>query len=174
MAEVSHSLAGRFTNPQRSSAMSTTTTTVQQSAAADTRGTGMSRRQARAVSVAAAVICASAIYLVAAAAGVDFKLTSPGGSSSGHLTLAIIAEFTLFCSGLGWATLAILERRIRRAHAVWGTLAAAVLLLSYVPIGIEQASTATRIMLVLIHTSVAAALFPMLRQRPGSAQRTRI
>jgi hypothetical protein len=169
MTEVTHSLASPFGITQRSSALSTII--VQQSATSEQRGTGMSRRVSRVISVTAAVIATGAIYLVAAAAGVDFKLTDPGNSSSAfHLTLLIVVEFTLFFSVLGWATLAILERRIRRAQAVCGALAGAVLLLSYVPIGIEHGSTATKIMLVLIHTSVAVALFPMLRHRPSPAR----
>jgi hypothetical protein len=143
------------------------TITVQLSAKPEERGTGTSPGLGRAISVAAAVISTSAIYLIAAAAGVDFRLTDPGAASSAfHLTWAIIVEFTVFFSVLGWVTLAILERRIRQAHAVWGSLVGAVLLLSYAPIGIEHASTATKIMLVLIHTSVAVAMFPMLRYRP--------
>jgi hypothetical protein len=42
-------------------------------------------------------------------------------------------------------------------------LAGAVLLLSYVPIGIEHATPATKITLALMHTTVAATLAPMLR-----------
>jgi Family of unknown function (DUF6069) len=146
------------------------TITVQQAATSEQRSTGISRRTGRAILVAATVVSTGAIHLIASAAGVDFRLTDPGGSSSVHLTLAIIVEFTVFCSLLGWATLAILERRTPRAHAVWATLAGVVLLLSYVPIGIEHGSTATKIMLVLIHTTVAVALFPMLRYRPGSTR----
>jgi hypothetical protein len=96
-----------------------TTITVPKSATSEERATGISPRLRRAILVAAAVFLTSAIYLIAAAAGVDFRLTDPGALSSAfHLTWTIIVEFTLFSSVLGWATLAILEHRVRRAHAV--------------------------------------------------------
>lgn len=52
-------------------------------------------------------------------------------------------------------------------------LAGTVLLLSYVPIGVEHATPATKITLTLIHTTVAAALFPMLwRTKPREPMRS--
>jgi hypothetical protein len=62
-----------------------TTTTVQQSATTnDIRRPETTRRLGRAISVVAAVIATGAIYLIAAAAGVDFRLTEPGASSTFH------------------------------------------------------------------------------------------
>jgi heme A synthase len=49
-------------------------------------------------------------------------------------------------------------RRVRATAVV-----AAVLVLSFVPIGIEQATPATKAMLTVIHIAVAVALVPMLR-----------
>ena len=42
---------------------------------------------------------------------------------------------------------------------------------SYAPIGIEHATASTKVMLVIIHTTVAAALLPMARPAPGTAPR---
>ena len=44
---------------------------------------------------------------------------------------------------------------------MWRALAVAVLLLSYAPIGIEHAAASTKVMLVIIHTTVAVVLLPM-------------
>jgi uncharacterized protein DUF6069 len=125
------------------------------------------RRRSRAHSVATATFSTSAIYLAASAAGVSFNLTDPGKSQPMHLTLPVIAGFTLFFALAGWAALAALERHNRRAQTIWSVLAGAVLLLSFAPIGIEHASPATKTVLALIHCTVAAALFPMLRYSPA-------
>jgi hypothetical protein len=120
------------------------------------------RRRSAARSVAVAAASTSTIYLAASAAGVGFTLTDPGKSQAVHLTLPAITGVTLFFALLGWAALAVLEHCSPRARAIWIALAGAVLLLSFVPIGIENATTATKTMLALIHTTVAVALLPML------------
>jgi Family of unknown function (DUF6069) len=120
-------------------------------------------RRARVVAVAAAVVATSLIYLVAKAAGTDFALTDPGKTRPHPLSLPEIAVFALVFSLLGWGSLALLERFTRHAKALWIALAGAVLLLSFVPIGIEHATTDTKIMLGVIHLTVAAALATMLR-----------
>ena len=104
------------------------------------------------------------IYLVASGAGVPFELTDPGKTQPVHLTLVTIAGVAAFFALAGWAALALLERYSRRASRIWSMLAGAVLLLSYVPIGIEHATPATKITLALIHTTVAATLVLMLRR----------
>jgi uncharacterized membrane protein len=124
------------------------------------------RRRSRTRSVGVAVVSTSAVYLVAAAGGVDFKLTDPGKSKVVHLILPQIIGFTLFFALLGWGALAVLEHYSNRARTGWSVLAAAVLLLSFVPIGVEHATTATKIVLTVIHCCVAVALFPMLRHSP--------
>ena len=125
------------------------------------------RRRGRARLVATAMFSTSAIYLAASAAGVSFNLTDPGKSQAMHLTLPVIAGFTLFFALAGWAALTTLEHHSRRAPAIWSVLAGTVLLLSFAPIGIEHASPATRAVLALIHCTVAAALVPMLRYSPA-------
>jgi hypothetical protein len=129
-------------------------------------------RRRRAAAVGTAVLASSLLYLVARALGTDFALTDPGATEAHALILPEIAVFALLFSLLGWGALALLERFTRHARVIWGVLAGAVLLLSFVPIGIEQATADTRIMLTLIHIAVAVALFPMLRHsarpaRPG-------
>jgi heme A synthase len=122
------------------------------------------RRNSRASAAAAAAGAASVIYLVASGAGVPFELTDPGKTQPMHLTLVTIAGVAGFFALAGWAALALLERYSRRAGRIWSMLAGTVLLLSYVPIGVEHATPATKIMLALMHTTVAATLFLMVRR----------
>jgi Family of unknown function (DUF6069) len=122
----------------------------------------LGRPRARTGLAAAAAGAASVIYLVASGAGVPFELTDPGKTQPMHLTVVTIAVVAGFFALAGWAALALLERHSGRAGRIWGILAGAVLLLSYLPIGIEHATPATKITLVVIHTTVAAMLFLML------------
>ncbi|MCW2884514.1 MAG: hypothetical protein QOE54_6601 [Streptosporangiaceae bacterium] len=138
----------------------TTTTTVQQTAPPATSST----RRVRGFTVATAVLSTSLLYLAAKALGTDFALTDPGKAEPHALILPEIAVFALVFSLLGLGTLALLERFTRRPKVIWTVLATAVLLLSFVPIGIEHATTDTKIMLSVIHLAVAAALTPVLRR----------
>lgn len=122
-------------------------------------------RRARALAVGAAVLANSLLWLAGRALGIDFEIADPGKASTPHaFILPEIAGFTLLFALLGWGALALLERYSRRPAAIWSGLAVTVLLLSFVPIGIEQAGAGTRTMLTLIHIAVAVPLFTMLRQ----------
>ncbi|MEU8344182.1 hypothetical protein SAMN05443665_1001548 [Actinomadura meyerae] len=140
------------------------TTTMQSTASATA---GRSVRRVRATAVGAAVAANVALYLAASAAGTDFLLTDPGKDQSHHLIVPEIAAFTLLFALLGWGTMALLERFTRHARTVWSVLAAAVLALSFVPLGLEQASPATRAALAVIHIVVAVALLPLVRRPAG-------
>jgi len=67
---------------------------------------------------------------------------------------------TVVNSLLGWAALAVLERRLRQARTVFTALALAVLAASMIAIAIEGASHGTNLMLVLLHITVGATLVP--------------
>lgn len=129
-------------------------------------------RRVRVLAAGTAVVSSSVLYLVAKAAGVDFNLTDPGKTQPHPLSLPEIAVFALLFSLLGWGSLALTERFTRHARTIWAALATTVLILSFVPIGIEHATTGTKIMLGVIHVSVAAALVPMLRRRRSDAGST--
>ena len=126
---------------------------------------GTTPRRVRGVAVAAAVLTTGTLYVAGRALGTDFKLTDPGKAEAHQLILPEIAVFTLVFALLGWGTLALLERFTRRATTTWTALAGAVLLLSLVPIVLEQATTDTKVLLAMIHTAVAAVLVPALRRR---------
>lgn len=148
----------------------TTGTTATPTTAARTTGATASarpvrsRRLQRLALVVGAGVTNAVIFLVARAAGTDFTITDPGPAGKAHTFAAPeIAVITVICALAGWLTLAALERWTRRPRAIWSGLALAVVLLSLVPIGIEQATTSTRIMLGVIHAMAAVALLPMLR-----------
>lgn len=146
----------------------TTALTTGTAAAADARveSTG-GRRRVRAAAVGGAALATSALFLVGRTAGTDFTITDPGAAAVPHtFVLPEIAMITVLFGLLGWATLALLERYTSRARRIWTWLAGAVVALSLVPIGIERATTDTRIMLALIHIAVGAALVPMVRTSP--------
>jgi hypothetical protein len=129
------------------------------------------RRRQRAQAVGVAVAASSLLYLGARAAGTDFVLTAPGTTESHALILPEIVVFALVFAGLGWGTLALLERVTRHAKTVWSVLAGTVLAASFIPVFVERATVDTRIMLCLIHVAVAVALLPMLRHRTPARAR---
>jgi hypothetical protein len=137
----------------------TATTTIQYTSRAAAPGP----RRLRAIAVGAAVVTTGTLYVAARALGTDFALTDPGKSQTHQLILPEIVVFTLVFSLLGWAAITLLERYVRRARGIWTALAGAVLLLSFVPIALEQATADTKLMLVLIHAAVAAVLVPAFR-----------
>ena len=121
-------------------------------------------RRTRGLAVVASAVATGTIYVTARALGTDFKLTDPGKTETHQLILPEIVVFTLVFALLGWGALALLERYTRHARTIWTALAGAVLLLSLVPIAIEQATGDTKILLVVIHAAVAAVLLPVFRQ----------
>jgi hypothetical protein len=142
-------------------AQTTTTTTAPANATGKAR-----RRRLRATVAVLAAVATSAIWLIASALGVDFRLTDAAGSVV--LGLPTIIVFTLWFALLGWLSLALLERVTRRrptaARTAWTVLAAAVTVLSLVPIYLENATTGTKASLTVIHLAVAAVLIPALRR----------
>jgi len=121
-------------------------------------------RRTRGLAVVASAVATGTIYVAARALGTDFTLTDPGKTEAHQLILPEIVVFTLVFALLGWGVLALLERYARRARTIWTALAGAVLLLSFVPIALEQATGDTKILLAVIHVAVAAVLVPVFRQ----------
>jgi hypothetical protein len=117
-------------------------------------------RRRRAAVVGGTVLATGAVWLVADALGADFVLTDSTGTAT--ISLPVVAVFTLIFGLLGWAALAALERWTRYATRSWRYLAAAVALLSLVPVFAEHATGGTKAALTLIHLTVAAVLIPAL------------
>jgi hypothetical protein len=122
-------------------------------------------RRARATAVAVSALATGAIYVAGRALGTDFLLTDPGKTQTHQLILPEIVVLTLVFGLLGWSALALLERFARRrARTLWTALAGVVLLLSLVPIALEQATGDTKTLLTVIHAAVAAVLVPAFRR----------
>lgn len=135
------------------------------SAPAPSSGT---RRRRRAVAAVAAAGAAGLLWLIARALDVDLEVAQGPGKESQVVGLPMVAGSALVVALLGWGVLALLEHWTGRARTWWTVLAAAVLLLSFVPIVTVSATTGTKIILSLMHLAVAAVLVPSLRRgTPG-------
>ncbi|MGI8335681.1 DUF6069 family protein [Actinomadura scrupuli] len=124
---------------------------------------GGTRRRRRAIAAGGAVAAAGLLWLVARALDVDLRVAQGDGQESQVVGLPMVAGCTLVVALLGWGVLALLEHRTRRARTWWTGLAAAVLLLSFVPVVTVSATTGTKVALSLMHLAVAAVLIPSLR-----------
>jgi hypothetical protein len=102
--------------------------------------------------------CVGIWAIVVPVAGHDLVVKNPGHADI-VIGLAAVIFVAVLASLAGWLLLALLERFTRRARPVWTGVAIVVLLLSFLPIVGADTTTATRVTLVLMHLSVAAALF---------------
>lgn len=148
-------------------ATATAATTVGSAGRTALRRPASARRRARATAAGGAAVANAVIWTVASGFGVDFQLADSTGRAV--VTLPVTIAFTLLFALLGWGTLALMERFVRRARTAWTALATAVLLLSFVPIFLEQATTGTKISLCLIHATVAAVIVPVMRRGARAA-----
>ena len=115
--------------------------------------------------VVTAAVTNGVLWTAGRLGGVDFALRDPGATEVHPLSLPEIAVFSVLFTLLGWGSLALLRRITRHGTAIWIGLAATVLLLSFVPIALENSTASTKAMLTVIHLVVAAALVPVLRRR---------
>ncbi len=122
--------------------------------------------RARAFGVAGAALAALAVWTVAVPLlGVDL-LVRPGGGSAQTVGVGTVVTASLVASLLGWALLALLERRVTRARTVWTGVAAVVLLLSLAGPLTGGTTSSAAAALTLMHVAVAAVLIPTLRHSP--------
>jgi hypothetical protein len=126
------------------------------------------RRILRAGAVVGAAVAAVAVWVAAVPiGGVDLQVEMGGETEA--VTLRAVVSVAL-CSGLlGWALLALLEWRVRRAAAIWAAVALVVTLLSLGGPLTLATSAAAGAVLVGLHLVVAAVLIPALR-RTSSAR----
>lgn len=117
----------------------------------------------RAIAVVAATLAPLAVWLVATQLFGTDLLVRPVGGNPQHVGAATVVAVALSGSLLGWALLALLERRTARARTLWTGVALAVLLLSLTGPLTAGAAAATKAVLVLMHLAVAAVLVPALR-----------
>jgi multidrug transporter EmrE-like cation transporter len=123
----------------------------------------VSARGSRLVITALAALAPVLVWMIA-----DPLLGHPLRIVDGERTLDLgpvpVAVAALLASLAGWGLLAALERfGVRRARAVWTGVAAAVLMVSLLPLTGDGMDGGTRVSLALMHLVVAATLIPSLR-----------
>ncbi len=125
------------------------------------------RRAVRAGAVLGAAGAAAVVWVAAVPVlGVDLAV-APGGRQQ-PVGLGAVLVTALVAGLLGWALLAALETRTRRAAAVWTGVAVAVAVLSLggpLSAGVGAGATAV---LVALHAAVAGVLIPALRRTSPS------
>jgi hypothetical protein len=117
----------------------------------------------RALGVVGAVLAAAAVWTVAVPLLGGHLLIRFGSGAAQNVGLDYVIGATVVTSLLGWAALALLERRTGRARQVWTALAVAVVLVSLTLPLIAGTTVATRVALAFMHVAVAAVLIPTLR-----------
>ncbi|TDB74136.1 DUF6069 family protein [Micromonospora sp. KC723] len=119
----------------------------------------------RALGVAAAVLAPALVWVIGAIAGVDYTVVNPGQPAF-VVGLAPVVIFSLGSALVGWLGLVVLERLVRRhAAVIWTALAAALTLLSLIPVVATEASVGAKVALGVAHLAVAAPLVALLPAR---------
>ena len=122
------------------------------------------RGRVRALAVAAASLGALVVWVVAVpVSGVDL-LVRPRGGAATAVGAGAVVGVSLLAGLLGWALLAMLERRIARARTVWTWSALVVLLLSLAGPLTAGTTPLAKAVLALMHLTIAAVLIPALRR----------
>lgn len=117
----------------------------------------------RALAIAVAAVAAFAVWVVAVPLlGGDLRFRFGHGAVQTVEPAAVVAG-TIVASLLGWAVLAVLEKRSRRAARIWTGIAVAALLVSLIFPIVAGIATSTKITLILMHLAVAAVVIPALR-----------
>ncbi|MEJ3652221.1 DUF6069 family protein [Actinomycetes bacterium KLBMP 9759] len=120
------------------------------------------RLRNRVFGVVGATVAAVVVWGVALLVGVDLQVSMAGTPMQIGVVAVILNA--LVPSLLGWAVLAVLERRTRRARTIWTVVALVVTLLSLAGPLTGAADPGSLITLVLLHLVVAAVLVPALRR----------
>jgi hypothetical protein len=133
-----------MTNDIRYAATTTTTTTA--------------RRTGRAITVVAAAAGALLLWTVDGPwAGLDLAVRQ--GDTTRHIGPAAVVLTALVAGLAAWGLLVLLERTVRRPVRTYRIIASIVLLLSSAgPLG-SGVGTGSRLVLLAMHVTVAAALF---------------
>lgn len=120
------------------------------------------------LAVVGAVLAAVLLWLAAVSINLDLEVDMRSGQPPMVIGLPLVIVISLVFSLLGWGSLVLFERLTNRAGSIWTTVAAAVLLLSLLPIVSAEASVGTKAVLTAMHVAVAAVLMAVLPRRAPS------
>jgi hypothetical protein len=121
------------------------------------------RHALRGAAVVCATLAAVLVWVVAVPiGGVDLQVEMGGETEA--VDLRAVAVVALGSGLLGWALLALLEWRIRRAATIWTAVALVVTLLSLAGPLTSATNAAAGAVLVGLHLVVAAVLILALRR----------
>ena len=122
----------------------------------------VSNRQVRRTGAVAGVVASAATVVVAATAdalGVPIEI---GGES---IPLAGFAQLTLFFSAVGIVMAGVMARRAAHARHTFVKTTLALTALSFVPDVLADATSATKLTLILTHVVAASIVIPALASR---------
>lgn len=122
--------------------------------------TAAPRTERRALVIAGAAVAALLTWLVAdPILSVDLTVVrAPGSATTATVSAGSIVGSAIIAGLLGWAVLAVLERRSGRGAAIWRWFAAAVAVVSLAgPLTLAQTTGGT-VVLTLLHVVVASVL----------------
>ena len=117
----------------------------------------------RGAAVLGATAAATAIWAVAATAGVDFTVRF-GGQPVQKVTVVNVVVAALVGSLAGWGLLALLERFTARARALWTIVAMLFAVLSLGGPLSTISSPGTKVSLAAMHLVVSAVMIVVLRR----------
>jgi Family of unknown function (DUF6069) len=121
-----------------------------------------SRVRTAAPALLGAPVAATAIWAVATAAGAELTVRFGAGQPPMDITVVNVVVTALLASLAGWGLLAVLNRMVARARAVWIAVAATMALLSLGGPLSATASGGTKVVLVAMHLAVATVLIAAL------------
>jgi Family of unknown function (DUF6069) len=138
-------------------------TEIAQPTPTPTRPPTARRRLLRLAAVGATVLVTLAVWTIGRLAGADYVLSDPTGSVTIDAVTTAVVTFVI--AVLGWGALALLERLTRYAAAIWTWMAAAVVVVSMIPIFFVDATPGTQVALYFVHLAVAVLVPALLRAR---------
>ena len=143
-------------------------TAINDSTATLARAVGAPRAARRALVVATAVGAALGVWVLAVPLlGGEVQVRSGSGEQAIGPGAVVVAS--LVAGGMGWALLALLEKKTDRARSLWTAVAAAVLALSLTGPLTSATTAGAAATLAALHVTAAAVLIPGLRRTSPAA-----
>ena len=128
------------------------------------------RHALRAAGVLGAAAAATAVWVAAVpVAGVDLAVEMNGHAQS--VGVGAVVGVSLTVGLLGWALLAVIERRTRRAITIWTGVALTVAVFSLLGPVTSAVTAAAAASLVALHLVVAAVLVASMRHSSSRGRR---